>query len=212
MMTSRDNAKRNSEIRAVLFDAYGVLVKGSMPQWREQVDYVAHINNVPNTVPYSLTRELKGKLDQGTITEREYQKRLAAELGLEPRKTRWEKKNKGLVVNAELIGIIKGLKKNNYTVGLLTNVSRAYYLDLHRRMDLGIFDFRFASCYLGMAKPDERIFNHALNRMRMKPEHVVFVDDRAENVEGAVRVGINSLQFTSEVELKRALSKFDVKI
>ncbi len=200
----------NSKIRAVLFDAYGVLVKGAIPQWREQVDYVAHINKVPNRVPYSLTRALKGSLDMGTMKEAEYQRRLAKELGLDPKRTKWEKRNEGLIVNSELIGIIKGLKKKDYKVGLLTNVSRAYYLDLHRRMDLGIFDYRFASCYLGVAKPDERIFTHALNRMKVKPEQVVFVDDRAENVHGAVRVGINAIHFSTEKELKRSLAMLNV--
>lgn len=208
-MERADDTKR--EIKAVLFDVYGVLVKGVIDRWKEEADYVAHLNNVPNNMPLELIQSLYGRLDKGTITEYAFKKTVAKEFGLKLSKVKWEPRNYGVMVNSELISMVKGLKKNNYTVGLLTNVSRSFYLDLQRRMDLDLFDYRFVSAYLRMAKPDERIFAHALNKMRLKPSQVFFIDDTAKNIEGAVQIGINAIQFTTEEELKKALSRMKIK-
>ena len=60
----------------------------------------------------------------------------------------------------------------------------------------GTFRAFLTSCYLGQVKPDEDIYLNALGIAGCHPDHAVFIDDRALNVEPAVALGLNAVQFT----------------
>lgn len=49
------------------------------------------------------------------------------------------------------------------------------------------------SSKLGVWKPDKLMFNTALNELNMKPDEVLFIDDSIKNVEGAMKLGIQSI-------------------
>lgn len=51
------------------------------------------------------------------------------------------------------------------------------------------------SCYLGQAKPDEGIYLGALGIAACDRAAAVFIDDRALNVEPALALGLNAVQF-----------------
>jgi len=72
------------------------------------------------------------------------------------------------------------------------------------------FSVFFSSCYLGVRKPDPRIFRLALEITQRKPEECVFIDDRVVNVESAREVGINAIQFQNAEQLRSDLARFDV--
>lgn len=61
---------------------------------------------------------------------------------------------------------------------------------------LGHFDRRIYSYACGCAKPEPGIFRKALDAAAAEPAACLFVDDRAENVRAARRMGIPSVRFT----------------
>jgi len=61
---------------------------------------------------------------------------------------------------------------------------------------LGRIDHRFFSADFGMVKPDENFYKHVLAQTGWKAPEVLFVDDRAANVETAARLGFSTLLFT----------------
>ncbi len=67
------------------------------------------------------------------------------------------------------------------------------------------FEGLFFSCYLRAAKPDPRCFHAALAELGAAPTDVIFTDDRADNVEGAARLGINAIRFTSADAVRERL-------
>jgi putative hydrolase of the HAD superfamily len=69
-----------------------------------------------------------------------------------------------------------------------------YRIDTFRLRDL--FSAFFSSCYLGVRKPDARIYEIALDVMQAAPATSLFVDDREENVEGARALGIHAIHVT----------------
>jgi putative hydrolase of the HAD superfamily len=92
-------------------------------------------------------------------------------------------------------------------VGALNNEARE--TNEYRFREFGLreyFDVALSSCYLGLRKPDAAIYNRALDILGRPAERVLFIDDRAENVEGAVSVGIKGIVFKGAesliVELK----------
>jgi len=72
------------------------------------------------------------------------------------------------------------------------------------------FQVFFSSCYLGVRKPDPRIFRLALKITQCKPEECIFIDDRVVNVESAREVGIHTIQFQSAAQLGNDLARFGV--
>jgi FMN hydrolase / 5-amino-6-(5-phospho-D-ribitylamino)uracil phosphatase len=72
------------------------------------------------------------------------------------------------------------------------------------------FDRVIASCHLGVRKPDERFYRAMLDRLRLSPAQVAFVDDRRVNVEGALAVGMEARRFVDAVDLRGWLVELGV--
>jgi putative hydrolase of the HAD superfamily len=80
-------------------------------------------------------------------------------------------------------------------------------LDIERPLPAH-FDVVVISFDVGCAKPDPQIYQITLDRLGVAPGDALFVDDRAENMEGARQLGIETLHFTAPEridELKRRI-------
>jgi putative hydrolase of the HAD superfamily len=47
-----------------------------------------------------------------------------------------------------------------------------------------------------------------LKKLNLKPNEVAFIDDLKENIEGAKKIGIQTIQFTNISNLRKELSNF----
>ncbi|MBP7778848.1 MAG: HAD family phosphatase [Acidobacteria bacterium] len=105
------------------------------------------------------------------------------------------------------LSLIRRLASENlYRLAAINNESR----ELNRyRIDafgLGtIFSAFFSSCYLGVLKPDPRIYQLALEVMHAAPSRCLFIDDREENVAGAQAVGMRAIHVSGPGRLAAAL-------
>jgi putative hydrolase of the HAD superfamily len=77
-------------------------------------------------------------------------------------------------------------------VGLLSNCSSDVPAVFAETVLAPLVDDAVFSCSVGLAKPDERIFRLAAERIGVAAESCLFVDDREENLEAARRVGMDS--------------------
>lgn len=102
----------------------------------------------------------------------------------------------------DTIEIIKKLKKLGYKVYLLSNLKEIDYEKFIKHFDVSIFDEMFLSFKLGMLKPNDDIYQYVINKLNTKPENIYFFDDNKENVDGAIRNGINAYQVTGETVKK----------
>ena len=62
------------------------------------------------------------------------------------------------------------------------------------------FSFRTYSCYLGVFKPDSRMYLDALAKSGAAPEETVFIDDGVRNLEGAAAQGIYPILIAANPE------------
>lgn len=53
------------------------------------------------------------------------------------------------------------------------------------------------SCDLGICKPNEKMYLHALQKCGCAPENAVFIDDSIKNLEGAEKLGITPILITA---------------
>ena len=68
------------------------------------------------------------------------------------------------------------------------------------------FTHFLTSGYLGVKKPDERIYRLALEITQRDPRGCVFIDDRALNPERAALLGMTGIPFESVTQLTRDLA------
>ena len=64
------------------------------------------------------------------------------------------------------------------------------------------FCHRTYSCDLKVAKPDPAIYEHAIWGLQTKPSNVLFIDDRSENIDGALKCGLNGILFEGYQTIK----------
>lgn len=58
---------------------------------------------------------------------------------------------------------------------------------------------------VGVKKPDERIYRVTLDRLGLRPDEVVFVDDVAPNIEAASAIGLHTVHFQETAPALHAL-------
>jgi putative hydrolase of the HAD superfamily len=68
-----------------------------------------------------------------------------------------------------------------------------------------IFDLFVSSCYVGIRKPDEKIYRLALDLIQKAPDECCFIDDRPANIEGAAKVGMRAVLMRDPAQLKQDL-------
>lgn len=67
-------------------------------------------------------------------------------------------------------------------------------MDSHSIPNIGVFfDKVYLSHKVGMRKPDTEVFQGILNDTGFKPEHTLFIDDSPQHIEGAKKLGIQTI-------------------
>lgn len=103
---------------------------------------------------------------------------------------------------------IKKLKEAGFRVYYLSNYSRhlrkqvPQTIDFLPYMDGGVF-----SCDVKLMKPDLKIYKVLCEKYDLVPEHCLFIDDRQENVDAAVKFGMEAVQFEAYEKSYDAIMK-----
>jgi putative hydrolase of the HAD superfamily len=73
-----------------------------------------------------------------------------------------------------------------------------------------LVDVSLSSCYVGLRKPEPAMYRRAIDIIGGPPERILFIDDRAGNVAGAVDAGMKTIQFENADALRSALQRYGV--
>ena len=99
-----------------------------------------------------------------------------------------------------------------YLMGTLNNESRE--INEYRIETFGlreIFDLFVSSCFVGLRKPEEGIYQLALGLTQRAPQECCFIDDRPLNVESAKRLGFQTIEMQGAQQLRQELHKLGVE-
>ena len=110
------------------------------------------------------------------------------------------------------LALIKKLKKK-YKVALLSNTTKIDFDCVTKKLrEFPLFDAITLSFELGSVKPEKEIFIDSLNKLNLKPNECVFIDDIKEYSEAASKIGIHGIYYTSYENLIKELKKLNVKV
>jgi putative hydrolase of the HAD superfamily len=185
-----------SPIRAILFDADGVIQRGNAERF------------------FGIARDIFGPGRDGfddfmndvfaaehlpALGQADFAETLAAVL------ERWEcTGTAGLFLQAwTYIDLLPGgletvaeMRRRGFTCCLATNQQAQRMRYMSEEMGLGgHFDREFYSCAMGFRKPDTAYFRHILDDLHIEPGQALFIDDSQPNVDAAASLGIRAAFF-----------------
>ena len=85
--------------------------------------------------------------------------------------------------------LIRSLKKSGKGVYLLSNTAVTYYQYRHKLPAIESFDGQFISADYQLLKPHREIYEKFVRVFGLVPIECYFIDDKPENVEGAIAAG-----------------------
>ena len=75
-----------------------------------------------------------------------------------------------------------------------------------------IFGLFVSSCFVGIRKPDLRIYRLALDLTQCEPQESSFIDDRPVNIDAAAKVGMKTVLMRDAQQLQRDLQNLGVEV
>lgn len=116
--------------------------------------------------------------------------------------------------NFDVLELAQGLSRSGkYLMATINNESRDLNEFRIRAFGLrNIFSLFVSSCYVGLRKPEEAIYELALEITQRPPEECCFVDDRALNLDSAAHLGMQVIRMESAQQLRADLEKLGVQI
>ncbi len=198
------------KIKAIVFDYGGVIEIRDGDLFKEITDYLGvdrkEFRNVYLTLNHLYNvegREYKEILSMVAkkFNASDEQVAYICDLFDEMDKT-WE-------VNNELVDLIKKLKKN-YKIGMLSNFSDGLRQIMDNQGTTDLFDAIVISYEVGYQKPDPKIFDILFDRLGVKSNEVVFIDDSLSSLRETENIGYIPILFTGNQDLKEKFKKLGI--
>ena len=197
---------------AILFDVGGVLLTNGW-DLRERSAVLSHFHldlaafEARHLAPYDTW-------ERGAISMTTY---LEATVFYEPRGFTCDELIAAILAQSKLLpdgalGILKEVAASDKCLlGALNNEARE--TNEYRFEQFGLrelFQVALSSCYLGLRKPEPAIYRRALDILGRPAQRILFIDDRPENVAGAVAAGMKAIRFEGAEALRLKLEMLGV--
>lgn len=201
------NAKQPTDIQVVVFDFGGVIAKADTAQMS---NFLMNSFGVDKEELSIALRNMQSHIANGE-SEEEYWTEFAASknITLAPHWIdQWDAIIKNSITEIPgTIALVKALQSEGYQTAMLSDVTQ-YQAKVIRK--IGYYDLFhpvLLSYEIGVKKPDPEAFKILLKTLNEPASHVLFIDDRMENVDAAKKLGIDSIQFVSPEQLKKELEE-----
>lgn len=112
----------------------------------------------------------------------------------------------GDVIDHEFMQFIRSLRPK-YKVGLISNALSDMREYLIKQKLEDAFDTLTISAEVKSAKPEAKIYLHALEQTEVKAEEAVFVDDVSANIEACQKLGMHGVLFRDVDEVINQIKK-----
>lgn len=111
----------------------------------------------------------------------------------------------GILTEKPEMGTLMARLHKRHKLTALSNTNELHINHVRDFPSLSHFDDWVASCEVGLRKPDPQIYLLAIRRAGVRPEAVVYVDDRPEFVKAGEGAGLTAIRFESGQQIEQAL-------
>ena len=100
--------------------------------------------------------------------------------------------------NEPMLELMRELRRRRYRLAILTNNVREWEELWRSKLPVDeIFELVIDSAWVGMRKPEPEIYRLTLDRLDVRPEQSLFIDDNELNVHAARALGMLAVHFRS---------------
>jgi len=186
-------------VKAVVFDLYGVLALNGWQAFKTH-----HFTDRPKV--WDRVFEIGRKVDAGLASYDDLIQFTAEQAGETAETVRYQLEH--TVANNALLDYIKTDLKRWYSIGILSNASRAEVVsEIFSPEQEDLFTEIILSHHVGLVKPDTRMYQAIADKLGVETTECVFIDDQERHVAGAKNAGMQGLVYTDVPSLKTALGK-----
>jgi len=208
------------KIKAVIFDIGGVLQLGKKSDEKGIHLKVAKILGFDLDSLFDAIDTPYAKSIIGEIPESEFVKWVSNNLSISGKKLKSIYINvikNHFVKNEKLFELAKKLKNKGYIIGILSDQWYFSKKVLMPKKDFKMFDVQVVSCDVGLRKPDKKIYELLLNKLRnvdkqIKVQEIIFIDNRDYNLKPAKKMKMKTILFEDNNSVLKGLKKFGVNI
>lgn len=180
-------------IHAVAFDWGGVLIEDPGPGL---IAYCAHALGVSNGAYLAAHRKFAVRLQNGTISDKNFWKNIAQQLKVPiPPTTLWKKAFAACYHEHEkMFAFAHACQRAKIRTAILSNTEKSAVEFFHSQ-HYHCFDAALFSCALGVSKPNASIYEACLSALDVPASQTLFIDDKRHFVEGAIGAGLHGIHF-----------------
>lgn len=176
-------------IRAIIFDCFGVIITDALQAVRE--DFARSNPDGARAIKDIVAANNRGFIEPGESNER-----IAAILGMSTGDFRKRIAN-GEAKNDKLLSYILNLR-SSYKTAMLSNIAGGSLTRRFPKNELArYFDVVVASGDIGFAKPEPEAYQIIADRLGVRCDECVFIDDRELFCAGATSVGMHAITYTN---------------
>lgn len=197
-------------LRAVIFD-YGMVLSGP-----PEPDARARLLEISGLSPEVFDEHYwryRLDYDRGTLTGHTYWPTIARDAGVSFSSREIESLIEQDVllwatVDPIMLEWVNRVRASGMKTAILSNMGEDLLAYMRKNFAwLDRFHHLTWSCELNLIKPMAEIYEHTLEKLNVRADEALFIDDRLENVEGARAVGLHSLLFHGVRHLQEDLQR-----
>jgi putative hydrolase of the HAD superfamily len=199
------------QIEAIVFDWGGVLIDDPRPGL---LQYCAKAFGISVEDYAEIHDRFLDGFQKGLLSEDAFWENICRELGRPKpeRNSLWgDAFRSAYSPRAEVFSLAARLHNEGYRTALLSNTELPAMRYFHT-LNYDMFDQLVFSCAQGTAKPEKKIYEVTVDKLRTDAQHSVLIDDKIEYVNGARQAGLNAIVFKSIDQVKDELARLSVKI
>lgn len=199
----------------LLFDFGGVII---------DIDYAAtpvamrRLSRAGSTIEFTQAQqaELFDRFETGHLSPVEFRAGLRAAYDLDATDAELDAAWHAMLLDvpAERLALIGELRRLGHQTALLSNTNVLHITEINQRLATkygfkngiaDVLDRVFYSQEVGLRKPGEEIFHHALREMNWQAADTLFIEDSPQHIATARRLGLRVLHLTPPLTLTAAL-------
>ena len=207
------------EIKNIVFDFYGVIANINPLKLISKISFADFFNSILIFFNYLTKSGFKKKfkfyvnnLQLGKITTEQFSSFVNNQLSKKGNSINNIFNSIPLVIqnNDDIIKLIKYLKQHRFSVYILSNTipqTEDLIIKIQKKY---MIDGVYFSTKEGKMKPDVQTYLDACSKWGINPLESIFVDDKKQNVKGALQAGFkHSFNFKKETTIETILQKLE---
>lgn len=118
----------------------------------------------------------------------------------------------GSRINTELVSWFAKLQSDGFKVAIFSNHTTGLRSELERNGIAALVNDIVVSGEIGFQKPHQEAFDALFERLDVRPEEAIFIDDMEKSLEKSAEIGYTPLLFRDNDTLKRDLEELGISV